>query len=98
MDSILKQDELDLQLNSYDYKLDHSLIANKPKRIRHESRMMVVRQVCSDISSYEDKFTKNIIDELNNGDLIIVNDTKVMKARLNAVSYTHLTLPTKRIV
>ncbi len=83
MDSIYKQDELDLQLNSYDYKLDPSLIANKPKRIRHESRMMVVRQVGYDISSYEDKLTKNIIDELNNGDLIIVNDTKVMKARLN---------------
>ena len=73
MDSILKQDELDLQLNSYDYKLDPSLIANKPKRIRHESRMMVVRQGGSDISSYEDKLTENIIDELNNGDLIIVN-------------------------
>ena len=83
MDSIYKQDELDLQLNSYDYKLDPSLIANTPKRIRHESRMMVVRQVGYDISSYEDKLTKNIIDELNNGDLIIVNDTKVMKARLN---------------
>ena len=45
--------------------------------------MMVVRQVGYDISPYEDKLTKNIIDELNNGDLIIVNDTKVMKARLN---------------
>ena len=83
MDSNSKQDELDLHLNSYDYKLDPSLIANKPKRIRHQSRMMVVRKVGSDISSYEDKLTKNIIDELNNGDLIIVNDTKVMKARLN---------------
>ncbi|SVC94898.1 uncharacterized protein METZ01_LOCUS347752, partial [marine metagenome] len=83
MDSIDKQYELDLQLNSYDYKLDPSLIANTPKRIRHESRMMVVRQVGHDIGYYEDKLTKNIIDELNNGDLIIVNDTKVMKARLN---------------
>ena len=83
MDSKLNHDELDLQLNSYDYKLDSSLIANKPKKIRHESRMMVVRQVSSDISSYEEKLTENIIDELNNGDLIIVNDTKVMKARLN---------------
>ena len=82
MDSNLKQDELDLQLNSYDYKLDPSLIANKPKRIRHQSRMMVVRQVGSDIRSYEDKLTENIIDEINAGDLIIVNDTKVMKARL----------------
>ena len=78
MDTKLKQDELDLQLNSYDYKLDPSLIANKPKRIRHKSRLMVVRR----ISSYEDKLTEDIIDELNNGDLIIVNDTKVMNARL----------------
>jgi len=78
LDTKLKQDELDLQLNSYDYKLDPSLIANKPKRIRHKSRLMVVRR----ISSYEDKLTEDIIDELNNGDLIIVNDTKVMNARL----------------
>ena len=78
MDTKLKQDELDLQLNSYDYKLDPSLIANKPKRIRHKSRLMVVRRN----SSYEDKLTEDIIDELNNGDLIIVNDTKVMNARL----------------
>ncbi len=82
MDSELKQDELDLQLDSYDYKLDPSLIANKPKKIRHESRMMVVRQLSCDDGSYEDKLTENIIDELNNGDLMIVNDTKVMKARL----------------
>jgi len=78
LDTKLKQDELDLQLNSYDYKLDPSLIANKPKRIRHKSRLMVVRRN----SSYEDKLTEDIIDEINNGDLIIVNDTKVMNARL----------------
>ena len=83
MDSQIRKKELDHKLNSYNYDLDPSLIASTPKRIRHESRMMVVRQVGSDISSYEDKLTENIIDELNNGDLIIVNDTKVMKARLN---------------
>ena len=44
--------------------------------------MMVVKKASS-LGSYSlDKFTLNIVDELNNGDLIIVNDTKVMKARL----------------
>ena len=44
--------------------------------------MMVVRKDSSLRSYSLDKLTLNIVDELNTGDLIIVNDTKVMKARM----------------
>ncbi len=83
MVSKLKKNQIDFHLDSYDYKLDSSLIASEPKKIRHESRMMIVRGISSDYSYSYDKLTENIIDELNEGDLVIVNDTKVMKARLN---------------
>ena len=44
--------------------------------------MMIVKKDFS-LNSYSlDKYTLNIVDELNAGDLIIVNDTKVMKARI----------------
>ena len=75
--------EIDYQLRSYDYELDPSLIAYEPKKVRHTSRMMIVRDSLSENSSSTDQLTGNIINELNQGDLIIINDTKVMKARLS---------------
>ncbi len=83
MDSQIRKKELDHKLNSYNYDLDPSLIASTPKRIRHESRMMIVRGLCNKEKCSTNKFTKDIIDELNQGDLIVVNNTKVMKARLH---------------
>ncbi len=73
---------LDYHLNSYNYELNPSLIANQPSKVRHESRMMVVKDICSAENYSLDKLTLNIVDELNAGDLIIINDTKVMKARI----------------
>ena len=83
MDSQIRKKELDHKLNSYNYDLDPSLIASTPKRIRHESRMMIVKGLCNKEKCSTNKFTKDIIDELNQGDLIVVNNTKVMKARLH---------------
>ncbi len=79
-----KKINLDNHLNSYDYELNPSLIANTPSKIRHKSRMMIVKKDFS-LNSYSlDKYTLNIVDELNSGDLVVVNDTKVMKARIFA--------------
>ena len=72
----------DYNLDSYNYELNSSLISNKPSKIRHESRMMVVKDISSLESYSVDKLTLNIIEELNPGDAIVVNDTKVMKARI----------------
>ena len=77
-----RKDELDLYLNSYDYQLDPSLIASSPKEVRHNSRLMIVRNALYKRNYSTDKLTLDIVDEINNGDLVIVNDTKVMKARL----------------
>ena len=74
--------ELDFQLDSYDYDLDQSLIANKPAEVRHESRMMIVRNSLSKQSYTTHNITLDIIDELNEGDLVVVNDTKVINARV----------------
>ena len=75
--------EIDNQLRSYNYELDPSLIAYEPKKVRHTSKMMIVRDFLSENSSITYKLTEDIVDELNRGDLIIINDTKVMKARLS---------------
>ena len=82
MDTDINNYELDHQLNSYDYDLNPSLIANKPSKIRHQSRMMLVKNACSFNSYFLDKLTLDLVDELNYGDLVVVNDTKVIKARI----------------
>jgi len=45
--------------------------------------MMIVRDVLSENSLSTNQLTGHLVDELNKGDLVIINDTKVMKARLS---------------
>ena len=78
----IHNEEIDHKLEAYDYILDETLIANKPSKVRHESRLMIVRDSSLEEDFTTDKYTKNLLDELREGDLVVVNDTKVMKARL----------------
>ncbi len=82
MTSQIDNDEKDYRLEAYDYQLDPLLIASKPSEIRHESRLMIVRDRFLEENCSTNKFTKNLLDELREGDLVIINNTKVMKARL----------------
>ncbi len=82
MISQINNEERDYKLEAYDYLLDPSLIASKPSAIRHESRLMIVRNSFLEEDCLTNKFTKNLLDEFREGDLVIVNNTKVMKARL----------------
>ena len=82
MISLINNEERDYKLEAYDYFLDPSLIASKPSAIRHESRLMIVRDSVLEENYSINKFTKNILDEFREGDLVVVNNTKVMKARL----------------
>ena len=78
----IHNEEIDHKLEAYDYILDETLIANKPSKVRHESRLMIVRDSSLEEDFTTNKYTKNLLDELRKGDLVVVNDTKVMKARL----------------
>ena len=65
--------------NQFDYPLPGSLIAQFPARPRSASRLMVVRQ---DQGNFVHTRFHRIIDFLNPGDLLIVNDTRVVPARI----------------
>ena len=78
----IHNEEIDHKLEAYDYILDETLVANKPSKVRHESRLMIVRDSSLEEDFTTNKYTKNLLDELRKGDLVVVNDTKVMKARL----------------
>ena len=82
MISQINNEESDYKLEAYNYFLDPSLIASKPSAIRHESKLMIVRNSILEENCLTNKFTKNLLDVFIKGDLVVVNNTKVMKARL----------------
>jgi S-adenosylmethionine:tRNA ribosyltransferase-isomerase len=63
----------------YDYDLPRELIAQQPLTNRADSRLMVVR--CSD-GSLAHRHVRDLPDLLEPGDLVVVNDTRVVPARL----------------
>jgi len=67
------------RLSDYDYHLPRSLIAQQPLPRRDESRLMVVDRASGRFS--HERF-RNITDHLMEGDVLVLNDTRVIPARL----------------
>ena len=63
----------------YNYDLPSELIAQTPLKERSSSRLLVVDK---DNMTYEDRTFTDVIDYLNPGDALVINDTKVIPARL----------------
>ena len=68
-----------MRTEDFDYYLPQELIAQTPLEKRDTSRMMVLDKTSG---NYEDKQFTDLIDYLNEGDTIVLNDTKVLPARL----------------
>ncbi len=71
-----------MQLTDFYYDLPEELIAQDPLEKRSDSRLMVVGREDGQI---EHKHFYDIIDYLNPGDCLVINDTKVIPARLMGV-------------
>jgi len=68
-----------LKLTDYDYFLPQELIAQRPAKKRGASRLLVLDRKRSCVTHH--KFA-DIVDFFSKGDLLVVNDTKVIPARL----------------
>jgi len=68
-----------LRLSEFDYSLPKELIAQYPSQNRGEDRLLVLRK--SD-GSMEEKAFSDILEYFEKGDLLVLNDTKVIPARL----------------
>ena len=68
-----------MKITDFDYELPKELIAQKPANKREESRLMVLNRKEKTI---DHKMFYNIIDYLNKGDLLVMNNSKVIPARL----------------
>ena len=68
-----------MKTEDFNYDLPESLIAQTPLKDRDTSRLMVLDKATGEI---EHKHFYDIIDYLEEGDVLVLNDTKVMPARL----------------
>ena len=68
-----------MKVEEFDYYLPEELIAQTPIKQRDASRLMVLNKLTGEI---EHKHFYDIIDYLNKGDTLVLNDTKVLPARL----------------
>lgn len=68
-----------MNIEEYDYNLPEKLIAQTPLKKRSDSRLLVLDK---NTGSYEDSIFKNIKNYLKKGDCLVLNDTKVIPARL----------------
>ena len=64
----------------FDYALPAGRIAERPAEPRDAARLLVVRRATG---ALEDRVVRDLPDLLDLGDLLVVNDTKVIPARLN---------------
>ena len=68
-----------MKLDDFDYELPEGAIAQTPLKDRSASKMLVLNKNTGEI---EHKHFKDVIDYLNKGDTLVLNDTKVIPARL----------------
>ena len=71
-----------VNVSDFDYELPKELIAQTPLKVRDSSRLLVLDKNNGDIVH---EHFNNIIDYLHEGDVLVLNDTKVIPARLIGV-------------
>ena len=68
-----------MKTDDFDYELPEELIAQVPLEDRKESKLLILNKDNGNI--IDEKFY-NIINYLNEDDILVLNDTKVLPARL----------------
>jgi len=71
-----------MKVSEFDYSYPHEIIAQTPAEKRDHSRLMILDR--SD-KSIKHKLFHEIIDYLEPGDLLVLNDTKVIPANITGV-------------
>ncbi len=71
-----------MNVTDFDYDLPEELIAQHPNAKRDESRLLVLNKQKQNI---EHKIFKDIIEYLEPGDCLVINNTKVIPARLYGI-------------
>ncbi|HVU10430.1 MAG TPA: S-adenosylmethionine:tRNA ribosyltransferase-isomerase, partial [Phototrophicaceae bacterium] len=70
-----------MKLTDFDYDLPESFIAQTPAEPRDSSRLMLLNRQTGEI---EHHIFRDVIDTINSGDVLVLNVTRVIPARLRA--------------
>ncbi len=70
-----------MRLSDYEYELPEDAIASHPPKQRGDSRLLALNRRSGDIT---DSYYKNLADQLKDGDVLVINNTRVIRARLIA--------------
>lgn len=68
-----------MKLSDFNYNLPKNQIAKYPVSPRDKARLLVINKQTGEM---EDKHFYDVIDYMNEGDVVVVNETKVFQARL----------------
>jgi S-adenosylmethionine:tRNA ribosyltransferase-isomerase len=68
-----------MKLSKFKFELPNELLAERPAKEREESRLMVLHR---DTGEIEHRQFKDILEYFSDGDLMVMNDTKVFPARM----------------
>ncbi|MFW5794964.1 MAG: tRNA preQ1(34) S-adenosylmethionine ribosyltransferase-isomerase QueA [Bacillota bacterium] len=71
-----------MKTKDFNYELPEELIAQTPLDKRSESRLMIINR---DNKNIEHDYFKNIINYLTKDDVLVLNDTRVLPARLHGI-------------
>lgn len=71
-----------MKTKDFDYNLPEELIAQTPLKVRSDSRLLVTSR--NNLQIKHDNF-KNLTNYLKKGDVLVLNNTKVIPARLHGV-------------
>jgi S-adenosylmethionine:tRNA ribosyltransferase-isomerase len=85
MEPTTAADPADALLSSYAFTLPEAQIAQRPVEPRHAARLLVLRGPAGeDTPGAQHRTVWDLQDEVQAGDLMVVNDTRVLRARLAA--------------
>ncbi|MDR0591540.1 MAG: tRNA preQ1(34) S-adenosylmethionine ribosyltransferase-isomerase QueA [Candidatus Nomurabacteria bacterium] len=71
-----------MKVSDFNYDLPDSVIATHPPKVRGASRLLVVDHVTGEL---QDRHYGDLPEFLQAGDVVVLNDTRVMKSRLKVV-------------
>jgi len=72
-----------MRTRDFDFELPGDLIAQKPAAIRDQSRLLIVHRGSG---TFEHRQFRDLLDYTRPGDLLVLNDSKVIPARLRAAN------------
>ena len=66
-------------VSDYNYDLPEERIAKFPPEVRGTTRLLVLNRETGEM---QDSYYRDLTDFLNSGDVLVLNDTRVMQSRL----------------